>query len=294
MIGQGRGQGAIRRPGAPVGEGARDADGGRRTTGSACPVRRGTELGAEGRAVARGCEDRAEGHRRGRGHCLEVVSAHTSPHWRKPPKRRQTRPRAHDWEARTSRSAGPACGYPRSTLRRVHEARSVGRVPRSAQHAGVGRIERRATIDERHDVVERQVTRRMRRMLGTIAWADVAVLADVAGDHPLGQASPSRIRVEVMVGTDARQARMLAAASSRSARDDAADRAELHDAGRLSAWSSGNAAPVPSGDARSHARRHLGERARRRRWGLFACGATPPGPSSGPRGHDEADPSSFS
>jgi hypothetical protein len=65
-------------------------------------------------------------------------------------------------------------------------------------------------------------------MLGTIARADVAVLADVAGDHPLGQASPSRISVKVMVGPDARQARMLAAASSRSTRDDAADRAELH------------------------------------------------------------------
>ena len=72
---------------------------------------------------------------------------------------------------------GPSC---------VHEARSVGRVPRSAQHAGVGGVERRATIDERPDVVERQVTRWMRRMLGTIARAHVAVLADVARDHPLG------------------------------------------------------------------------------------------------------------
>jgi hypothetical protein len=34
--------------------------------------------------------------------------------------------------------------------------------------------------------------------------------------------------MDVMVGTDARQARMLAAASSRSARDDTADRAQLH------------------------------------------------------------------
>jgi hypothetical protein len=114
---------------------------------------------------------------------------------------------------------GPSC---------VHEARSVGRVPRSAQHAGVGGIERCATIGERQDMVERQVPRWMRRMLGTIARADVAVLADVAGDHPLGQAGPSRVGMDVMVGTDARQARMLAAASSRSARDDTADRAELH------------------------------------------------------------------
>jgi len=77
-------------------------------------------------------------------------------------------------------------------------------------------------------VVEHQVARRMRRMLDTITRAYVAVLADVAGDHPLGQAGPSCIRMDVMVGTDARQARMLAAASSRSAGDDTADRAELH------------------------------------------------------------------
>ena len=77
-------------------------------------------------------------------------------------------------------------------------------------------------------MVERQVMRRVGRMVGTIARADVAVLADVAGDHPLGQARPSRISVKVMVGTHARQARMLAAASSRSARDDATDGAELH------------------------------------------------------------------
>ena len=111
---------------------------------------------------------------------------------------------------------------------RVHEARSVGRVPRSAQHASVGGVERRAAIDECQNMVERQVTRRMGWMLGTIARADVAVLADVARDHPLGQASPSCIRMDVMVGTDARQARMLTAASSRSARDHTADRAQLH------------------------------------------------------------------
>jgi hypothetical protein len=35
-------------------------------------------------------------------------------------------------------------------------------------------------------------------------------------------------------------------ATTWTARHDATDRAELHDAGRLSAWSSGNAAPVPS------------------------------------------------
>ena len=114
---------------------------------------------------------------------------------------------------------GPSC---------VHEARSVGRVPRAAQHAGVGGVERRATIDERQDVVERQVTRWMRRMLGAIARAYVAVLADVTSDHPLGRASPSCIRMDVMVSTDARQARVLAAPTPWSAGDHTADCAELH------------------------------------------------------------------
>jgi hypothetical protein len=68
----------------------------------------------------------------------------------------------------------------------------------------------------------------MRRMLGTIARADVAGLADVSGDHPLREASPSCVRMDVVVGTDARQAWMLAAASSRSAGDDTAHRAEFH------------------------------------------------------------------
>jgi hypothetical protein len=65
-------------------------------------------------------------------------------------------------------------------------------------------------------------------MLGTIARAHVAVLADVTGDHPLGQAGPSCIRMDVMVGTEARQAWMLSAAATRAAGDDTTDRAQLH------------------------------------------------------------------
>jgi hypothetical protein len=110
----------------------------------------------------------------------------------------------------------------------VHEARSVGGVPRSAEHPGVGGVERPAAIDQRMHVIERQVMRCVGRVLDAIARTNPAVLPDVAGDHPLGQASPSRISVKVMVGPDARQPRVLAAASSRSARDDATDGAELH------------------------------------------------------------------
>ena len=65
------------------------------------------ELGAAGGAVARRCEARAEGHRRGRGCRLGGVSVHPSPHWRKPPKKGETRPRAHSREAQSA-AIGPA------------------------------------------------------------------------------------------------------------------------------------------------------------------------------------------
>ena len=59
------------------------------------------ELDAAGRAVARGCEARAEGHRCGRGHRLEGVSAHASPPLAKTPITGETRPCAHSREARS-------------------------------------------------------------------------------------------------------------------------------------------------------------------------------------------------
>ncbi len=72
---------------------------------------------------------------------------------------------------------------------RIVVAVEFGRIAiRDPQHPGVGGVERRATIGERQDMVERQVPRWMRRMLGTIARAPLAVLAAVAGDLPLGPA----------------------------------------------------------------------------------------------------------
>lgn len=128
-----------------------------------------------------------------------------------------------DVQGRRAPVWGPPVGPPR-----VHEARSVGRVPRAAQDASVGGVERCAAVHERHDVVERQVMRRVSRMVRAIARADVAVLPDVPGDHPLREARPTRIRVDAVAGTDTRAARMLAAASRGSAGDHAADRAQLH------------------------------------------------------------------
>ena len=48
---------------------------------------------------------------------------------------RETRPRAHIWEARSSRSAEPACGYPRSAsdapLVELHDRQSTAQLPMS-------------------------------------------------------------------------------------------------------------------------------------------------------------------
>jgi len=62
--------------------------------------------------------------------------------------------------------------------------------------------------------------------------------------------------MDVMVGTDARQARMLAAPSRRSARHDTADRADLH---RSARWTEGRGhgrGASDAGDGRLQALRH--------------------------------------
>src|SRR5664280_2645015 len=59
-----------------------------------------------------------------------------------------------------------------------------------------------------------------------------------------------------MVGTDARQAWMLVAASSRSARDDAADRAQLHRSARCTEGRGHGRGASDAGDARLQALRH--------------------------------------
>jgi hypothetical protein len=140
----------------------------------------------------------------------------------------------------------------------IDQPRAVGRVARATEHASVGRIERRAALDQCQHVVGGQIMRRVGGMLGTITRADPAVLTNVAGDHALGQAHPAWIGVNVMVGADARQARMLATASRRSARHDTADRADLHRSARCTEgrghWHGRGASDA--GDARLQALRH--------------------------------------
>ena len=70
------------------------------------------ELGTAGRTLATRCKDRAEDDRRGRGRRLEGVSSHAGPDWRKPPKNRETRPRAHSREARSAGTCGALWATP--------------------------------------------------------------------------------------------------------------------------------------------------------------------------------------
>ena len=155
---------ALRRPAPPAGEDARDADGGRRTTGAACPARRGTGArrrrpgsGAAVRGSRGGPSSRTRPPPRGRQRsCITPLA--------KTPENGETRPCAHSrgrgLRERRTRVWGPPVGPSF-----VHEARSVGRVARAAQHAGVGESNG-APPAKRGDVVDRQVTRRVRRMLG--------------------------------------------------------------------------------------------------------------------------------
>jgi hypothetical protein len=96
----------------------------------------------------------------------------------------------------------------------VHEARTIGAVPRTAEHARIGRVERRAAIDQRMYVIGGQVARWMGKVLDAIARAHPAVLPNVARDHALTQARPAWIGVDRMVDTDARCAWMLEAATA--------------------------------------------------------------------------------
>ena len=179
------------------------------------------ELGAAGRAVARRRDARAEGHRRGRGHRLEGVSAHASPHWRKPPKTGETRPRAHSRAARSGGQARRPMGYPAPVGRRT-----LRRVARAAQHGGVGDVERRTASGERHDVIDGQVGGGVGGAL--VARAPVAVLATPGAEHAGAEPLPGPRAVQGVVPAAVGLPGVLGAAATRAAGDDTADRAQLH------------------------------------------------------------------
>ena len=112
------------------------------------------ELGAAGRAVARRCEDRAEGHRRGRGLASRASALMRDPTGENPPKfakpgRVHTVARARSSRTEVTRVWGPPVGpaaHPSSSC-------TSGRAPR------VGDVERRTASGERHDVIDGQVAR---------------------------------------------------------------------------------------------------------------------------------------
>ena len=182
------------------------------------------ELRAAGRAVARRCEDRAEDHRRGRGHRLGGVSAHASPHWRNPPRKGETRPRAHSRGARSGRGLGAIArgmGYPTPVGRCA-----LRRVARSAQHGGIADVEWRTASGERHDVIDGQVRRGVGGAL--VARAPVPMLATPGAEHAGAESLPCPRAVEDVVPAAVGLAGVRRAATASAAGDDTTDRAQLH------------------------------------------------------------------
>lgn len=125
--------GALRRPWRPLAKTTAT-----RMVGATPPARPARpaevrELDAAGLAVARRCEARAEGQRRGGGHRLGV-SAHASLHRRKPPRIRETRPCAHSRWARSGRDRVPVWATPPpvdAPLVELHERHSTDVLPTS-------------------------------------------------------------------------------------------------------------------------------------------------------------------
>ena len=179
------------------------------------------ELGTAGRAVARRCEARAEGHRRGRRHRLEGVSAHASPHWRKPPRTGETRPREHSRGGAVGGQVRRHMGYPTPVGRRT-----LRRVARAAEHRGVADVERRTASGERHDVIDGQVGGGVGGAL--VARAPVAVLATPGAEHAGAESLPGPRAVERVVPAAVGLPGVLGAATTRAAGDDTTDRAQLH------------------------------------------------------------------
>ena len=120
-----------------------------------------------------------------------------------------------------ARSRAPM-GYPTPVGRR----RTLGRVARAAQHRRVVDVERRTASGERDDVIDGQVGRSVGVAL--VARAPVAVLAAPRTQHAGAEPLPGPRGVEGVVPTAVGLPRVLGAATTSAAGDDAADRAQLH------------------------------------------------------------------
>jgi hypothetical protein len=220
---------ALRRHVAPAGEGARDADGGRRTTGAAGPGRRGTEArhrrpgsGATGRSSRGGPSSRTPPSPRGR------QRSRIAP-WRKPHKNRETPPRKHTRGAQVGASARRHMGYPTPTPVRRRTLRGVAR---PAQHGAVADVERRTARGERDDVIDGQVAGSVGGTL--VSRAPVAVLTTPGAQHAGAETLPGPRAVEGVVPAAVGLAGVFSTAATSEAGDDTADRAQLHGSRRAS------------------------------------------------------------
>ena len=209
-------------PCAPAGEDARDADGGRRTTGAACPARRGTGArrrrpgsGAAVRGSRGGPSSRTRPAPRRRQRSCITPLAKTPQKWRNPAVRTQSRGAVSGHQPRRP------MGYP-APLRR----RTLRRVARPAQHRRVRDVERRTACGERHDVVDGQVGSRVGGAL--VARTPVAVLATPGAEHAGAESLPGPRAVQRVVAAAVGLAGVLGTAATLAAGDDTADRAQLH------------------------------------------------------------------
>ena len=219
-----RASAAVRRSlGRPVGlagEDARDAGGGRRTTGAAFPARRGT--GARRRrpgsgAAVRGSRggpssQRRPSPRRQRS-CITPLA--------KTPEEARNSAACTRLGGAVSGDRRAPMGYP-APLRR----RTLRRVARAAQHRRVGDVERPAASGQRDDVIDGQVARSVGG--AQVARAPVAVLATPGTEHAGAESLPGSRAVEGVVPAAVGLAGVLGAATTSAAGDDTADRAQLH------------------------------------------------------------------
>jgi hypothetical protein len=164
---------------------------------------------------------------------------------------RETRPRVHNGKARSSRSAEPACGDPRSAspapFVELQERQRTAQLPN---------VEGCAARGERHDVIGGQVGSGVGGTL--VARAPMAMFATPRPKHSGAEALPGPGAVQGVVAAAVRQPGMDEAPTTGSARDDAADGAELHapaSNGMTSAGSSAETRRVGTGVGGSPAAR---------------------------------------
>ena len=110
----------------------------------------------------------------------------------KPPRKGETRPRAHSRAAQVWRHPPRRMGYPAPLGRRT-----LRRVARAAQHGGVRNVERRAASGQRDDVIDRQVDSGVGGAL--VAGAAVAVLTTPGTEDAAAETLPGPCAVEGVV-----------------------------------------------------------------------------------------------